>query len=165
MEESQKDAYFGFEDLVDTKSLEEVKGRRRDLLPWWMKIFIWMFLLMAALVPIGVIMAVMGLSFSISLYGFETTNPISPTGIILTLLILIKGVTAFGLWTEKDWAVKLGVFDAIIGLVACVIALFVLPFVDRSEGFVLNFKLDPILLVLYLWKLQKIKPYWEADLR
>ncbi|RNI25859.1 hypothetical protein [Rufibacter latericius] len=162
MEESQRDAYFGFEELIETKGLDNVKGRRRDLLPWWIKAFTWIFLLMAAIVPIGVVMGLMGLSFSVSLYGFETTNPISPTGITLTLLIFLKGVTAFGLWTEKDWAVRIGTLDAVIGLVACGVAMFVLPFVDRSEGFVFNFRLEPILLVLYLLKLLKIKPYWEV---
>ncbi|WP_148041207.1 hypothetical protein [Rufibacter immobilis] len=156
MEESQTHVSSPFE------ALQETKSRRRDLLPWWIKTFTWLFMLMAAVVPIGVVMGLMGLSFTMSLYGFETTNPISPTGIALTLLILFKGVTAYGLWTEKDWAVRLGIIDAIIGLVACGVAMFVLPLVDRSEGFVLNFRLEPILLILYLLKLQKIKPTWEA---
>ncbi|WP_205504012.1 hypothetical protein [Rufibacter psychrotolerans] len=157
MEESKNDVYLSFEELEDNKT------RRRELLPWWMKAFIWIFLIMGAIVPIGLIMGLMGFSFSISLYGFETTTPISATGITLSVLILVKGVTAFGLWTEKDWAVRLGIFDAVIGLVACVLAMFVVPFVDRSEGFVLNFRLEPILLVLYLLKLQKIKSSWEAE--
>ncbi|MBC3538401.1 hypothetical protein ACFSC6_16555 [Rufibacter sediminis] len=156
MEESQAPVSSAFEEL------QETKGRRRDLLPWWIKTFTWLFLLMAAVVPIGVVMGLMGLNFSISLYGFETTDPISATGIVLTVLILFKGVTAYGLWTEKDWAVRLGIVDAIIGLVACAVAMFVLPLVDRSEGFVLNFRLEPILLILYLLKLQRIKPTWEA---
>ncbi|WP_210466338.1 hypothetical protein [Rufibacter roseolus] len=165
MEESQKDAYFGFEDLVDTKSLEEVKGRRRDVLPWWMKIFTWIFLLSGFLIPIGLVLGLLGYSFSVSLYGFGPTDPFSLLGLSLMILYLFKGVSAYGLWTEKHWAIRLGMVDASIGLAASIAAMFVLPLVDRSEGLILNFKLNPLLLGLYLWKLQKIKPYWEADLR
>ncbi|GGK58638.1 hypothetical protein ACD591_16165 [Rufibacter glacialis] len=156
MEKSHKGVKATFE------GLKGAGGRRRDLLPWWMKAFIWFFLLAGGILPIGLVMGLLGYSFSLSLYGFETNNPFSPTGIFLMVLFLLKAITAFGLWTEKNWAIKVGILDAVIGLLACGAAMLVLPLIDTSEGFVFNFRLEPFLLVLYLLRLHKIKNSWQG---
>ncbi|GAB3829477.1 hypothetical protein [Pontibacter rugosus] len=148
---------------ISFNEVENKKVRRRELLPWWIKAFVWFFMAIGAIVPIGVIIGLLGYNFSISLYGFETLDPNTLTGIFLIALYLIKAVTAFGLWTEKKWAVDLGIIDAIIGLVVCGIAMVVLPLIDTSEGFVLKLRLEPILLILYLLKLQKIKLSWKEE--
>ena len=157
MEENSNYAFEGIEEF------ESLKVRRRELLPWWIKAFVWIFMIVGVIVPIGLVIGLLGYSFSISLYGFESTEPISLTGIFLIVLYLIKAVTAFGLWTEKIWAVDLGIIDAIIGLVVCGAVMLVLPLIDISEGFVLKLRLEPILLILYLLKLQKIKPLWKEE--
>jgi hypothetical protein len=69
-----------------------------------------------------------GYSFSLSLYGFATTDPLSLVGVFIVTLFLLKGLAAVSLWLEQDWAVDFAIVDAWIGIVACVFAMFVHPF-------------------------------------
>ena len=55
--------------------------KRRTLLPWWIKIFSWLFLIFGAVVPIALILGLIGVSFEVSMYGLTTTNPVSLVGI------------------------------------------------------------------------------------
>jgi hypothetical protein len=112
--------------------------RRRQLLPWWIKVFIWIFLVFGSIVPIGLIAAVFGYNFQIALYGLETNQPLSIIGLLLCVLFLLKGAVAYGLWTEKDWAVKLGIVDAIIGIAICCFIMLVYPFIDENPRFNFN---------------------------
>jgi hypothetical protein len=82
--------------------------KRRTLLPWWIKFFIWVFIIFGSFVPIGIVSGLLGINFHLSLYGLETNEPLSAIGIIISLLFLFKGITAYVLWTEKDWAILFG---------------------------------------------------------
>jgi hypothetical protein len=155
MEEYPQEAYAGMTNEFSPAL------RRRYLLPWWIKTFCWIFMVMGAIVPIAVVLGLLGYSFNISLYDFKTTQPLSFLGIFLTGLYLLKGIAAYGLWTEKRWAVDMGIADAIVGLATCLVAVFVIPFIDASNGFVINFPLEPVLLAMYLIKLLKIRAAWK----
>src|SRR5882757_5822590 len=72
--------------------------RRRTLLPWWMKIFIWIFIVMGGLSIVVFIIGLLGRQVSLSLYGLETNHPFSFTGILLMAVFLLKGVASYGLW-------------------------------------------------------------------
>src|SRR5215471_2312262 len=95
------------------------QGRRRKLIPVWIKIFIWIFIVFACFIPPMLVMSVMGYRPLSALYGLETTNTFSVTGLIVCSLFLFKGIAAFGLWTEKAYAIKLGIIDAVIGIMTC----------------------------------------------
>jgi hypothetical protein len=140
---------------------QENSKRRRSLFPWWIKTFIWIFLILGSIVPFGLIYGLLGYQFKISLYGFETSNPISIDGLYLSILFLLKGLTAFALWTEKDWAIILGKTDAIIGIILCGYMMIVQPFFNIQTGFHLNIRLELILLIPFLIKLDKIKDEWK----
>ena len=43
--------------------------------------------------------------------------------------MFIKAITSYGLWMEKDWAVKFGIIDAVLGIIVCIVVMAVLPFV------------------------------------
>ncbi len=79
------------------------------------------------IVPIGLVLGVLGISFNLALYGLETMNSTSFIGLIIISLFAIKGAVSIGLWTEKDWAIKLAIADAIIGIVVCFIVMSILP--------------------------------------
>ena len=106
-------------DLLTNELLQINIIPRKKLLPLWIKIFTWIFLIFGAFVPIIFILGIIDYSAQLSLYGFETNKPFSLIGIIITLLFIIKRITAFGLLKEKYWAIKLGIVDAIIGITIC----------------------------------------------
>jgi hypothetical protein len=131
--------------------------RRRQLLPTWIKVFIWIFMLLGALTPFILVMAILGIKGELSLYGLETSDPYSVTGLIITALFAIKGIAAFGLWMEKDWAINLAIIDAITGIVVCSLVILA-PLFSASPSF--SFRLELALLIPYLIKLQKIRRMW-----
>ncbi len=141
---------LGLESLLPDK-------RRRKLIPVWIKIFIWVFMLLSALVPV-IILTSGPLAGPWSLYGIETTDAFSIAGIAVCSLFILKGITALGLWNENDWAIKLGIVDATLGIIICS-AVTISPIFNPQLVF--TFRLELIPLVLYLIWLVKIKEAWE----
>jgi hypothetical protein len=132
--------------------------RRRDLLPLWIKIFTWIFLLFGVA---GIIIPILGLfldSIDLSLYGLATKQVYTPIGILIVALFLFKGVVAFGLWFEKDWAPQIAVYDAILGIVICGYMMLVNPFISDSRNFTI--RLELIALIPYFLKMKKIQAPW-----
>ena len=132
---------------------------RKKLLPLWIKIFTWIFLVMSAFVPIVLILGLIGYNAELALYGLETDEPFSTIGIIITTLFIIKGITAFGLLKEKNWAVKIGIFDAIIGIIICTLVMLY-PIINSN--FKESLRLELVALIPYLLRLLKIKTQWET---
>jgi len=131
--------------------------RRRKLLPWWVIGFIWLFLLFFAIMPIGIIMGLLKYPFTISLLGITTHQPISLTGLFLISLFAVKGVTAFALWTEKQWAVGLAKVDAIISIAICFLVMAYIIF--AQHGF--SIRLELIAVFFYYYKMNQIQYDWE----
>tara|TARA_X000000368_G_C22607672_1_gene526560 strand:- start:36 stop:482 length:447 start_codon:yes stop_codon:yes gene_type:complete len=146
------------ENILDDQQISNRKSRRRDLLPVWIKVFIWIFLIFGAIVPVAIILGIIGINFNISLYGLETMKPISLIGMFIIFLFGLKGVIAFGLWTEKNWSVNLAIIDAIIGIIVCVFIISI-SFIENRTNISLRLELIP--LILYLIKMRKIKVEWE----
>ena len=139
--------------------LNQVSPKRRTLLPWWVKIFCWIFMIFGGIAAVGIVFGVLGYNFQLSLYGLETSEPLSPIGGVLMLTFLLKGAAAFGLWTEKDWAITLGVIDAVLGIVICGLVMLVAPFLNI--GFSFHLRLELALLIPYLLWLNRTKPLWQ----
>ena len=130
---------------------------RKKLLPLWIKIFTWIFLVMSAFVPID--LGLIGYNAQLALYGLETEEPFSSTGIIIISVFIIKGITAFGFLKEKDWAIKIAIVDAIIGIVLCML-IMLYPIINSDATF--SLRLELVALIPYLLKLLKIKTPWET---
>jgi hypothetical protein len=131
---------------------------RRQLLPIWIKVFIWLFMLTGAITPLIFIMGLNGADVQMSLYGLETMQPISVTGLTIAGLFLFKGIAAFGLWTEKDWAIAVAKADAVLGIAACIFINCVLPAINSNFSF--RIPLELALLIPYLIKLNKVQYLW-----
>lgn len=132
--------------------------RRRDLLPLWIKIFTWIFLIFGV---VGIIIPIIGLfldSIDLSLYGLATTQVFTPIGILIVVLFLFKGIVAFGLWFEKDWGPQLATYDAILGIIICGYMMLVNPFVSNNRNFSIRLELIP--LIPYFLKMKKIQTPW-----
>lgn len=146
--------------IIDSElSNPALTNRRRKLLPWWIKTFCWLFMIFGVLAPTGLVLGLLGMSFNLALYGFETTEPLSLTGLFVISIMLYKGLTAFGLWTEKDWAINLGMVDAIAGVLICIGAMIYFPFMDEDGTTSIRFEI--ILLIPYFFKLRKIQKEWN----
>jgi len=142
------------------EEFENIKKRRRKILPWWIKIFCWIFMLFGLLSFVCLILGFTNIKPDLAFYGFETNEPFSLYGLIVISIGLLKGVTAFALWFEKDFAIKIGKIDAIIGIALCVISMVVLPFIQ--DGFNITLRLELVLLIPFLIKLNKIQKEWES---
>ena len=147
-------------DILTENRFQLKTKRRKDLLPWWIKIFIWIFLIFGAIAPLGLILGILGYKFEISLYGLETNEPISIIGISMILLFLFKGFTAYSLLQEKDWAILIGIADAVVGIALCSFSM-IYPFIVAGAEAKLTFRLELLLLIPYLIKLINIKPEWD----
>ncbi|SFC94563.1 hypothetical protein [Algibacter pectinivorans] len=135
--------------------------RRRKLLPWWVKGFCWLFMLFGVLSVVCLFLGFTNIKPDLSLYGFETNEPFSLFGLFVISIGILKGISAFSLWFEKDNAIKIGKIDAIIGIVLCVISMLVMPFF--KDGFNITLRLELALLIPFLLKLNKIQKRWEFN--
>lgn len=142
--------------------LNNLNGRRRDLLPLWIKIFLWIFMITGIIVPVGIVIGLLGMEMNLSLYGMETVEPLSLIGLFISLLFAIKGLVSFGLWTGKDWALNLAIVDAVLGIGICIAVMFILPFAAENSGFKFTLRLELVALIPYLVKMHKLKPEWEG---
>lgn len=136
--------------------------RRRTLLPFWMKGFIWVFMVIGTVSPLMLFLnkfddldpfLTLGFTDTIfGLYGFDFLEPMTPLGVALIGTWVLKGIASYGLWMEKGWGVNLGFADGIAGIIFCLMAMF---------GYANGFRFELFLLLLYLWKLNDIRNEWE----
>lgn len=131
--------------------------RRRALLPWWIKIFCWLFMLAACIVPFGIIARIMHYPTDFEMFGIGSHDPFSAQGAIAMLIILFNGITALLLWAEWEKAIMVAKINAIINIGICVIVMGY--FLIEKHN--INFRLELILLALFLYKLNNIQYKWE----
>ena len=141
-------------------SFEEFENKipRRQLLPWWIKFFCWLFMLFGVLAILCLISGFFGVLPSLAFYGFETNQPLSLIGLLIISIAVLKGFTAYSLWFEKDFAIKLGKIDAILGIVICVFSMFFIPLLLETNQ--ITFRLEIIFLIIFLVQLNKIEQKW-----
>jgi uncharacterized BrkB/YihY/UPF0761 family membrane protein len=137
----------------------ETNKRRRKLLPWWIKVFCWIFMIFGLLAFVCLLLGFTNIKPSLAFYGFETNEPFSVIGMLVITVGILKGITAFSLWFEKNFAIKLGKIDAIVGIIICVISMLILPYLN--DGFNFQIRLELALLIPFLLKLNKIEKEWE----
>jgi hypothetical protein len=147
------------EEVLDVGIDQVERMRRRKLLPWWVIGFSWLFMLIGVAAIISLPFAAFGISFNLSLYGIETTEPLSLTGMLVTALFILKAFTAYSLWFEKDWAIKVGYLDAFIGILICVFVMWVIPFF--MEDLETQFKIEIFFLLGFIFILKKKQSQWE----
>src|SRR5213075_1714156 len=89
---------------------------RRELLPVWIKVFCWIFMIMGGISFGCLVVGAFGKTAQLSFYGFNTNEPLTFLGLFLIAIMVFKGFTAYSLWFEKDNAIKLGKIDTILGV-------------------------------------------------
>lgn len=149
----QNENSLGLEQLLTGKLI-----KRRKLIPVLVKIFIWIFIVFACFIPLILLIQLLGVEPSMAIYGLETSHTYSIVGLVICFLFLFKGITAYALWAEKTWAVKLAIVEAIIGIMICS-AVMMVPLFKSDPVFTFRFEL--VALIPYLAWLFKIKDSWE----
>jgi hypothetical protein len=150
--------------MDDTELLDKTTNlkRRRDLLPWWIKVFCWIFMVAGIAAAVGLVIGGMGYPFQVSVYGLQTFDPLSPIGLFLIGIFLYKALTGLMLWMEKDSAIVLGQIDAISAIAICAFAM-IYPLLDARPGAMISIRLELALIIPYLVKLNRIKKDWKTS--
>lgn len=143
------------EQLLDEGLHRENRLIRKDLLPSWIKFFMWIFLVFGVINVFGLLLNFIGISIELGLYGIETYSGFGYLSLLVQALFLLKGAVAFGMWKEKDWAIKLAMIDGIIGVVVCLTSI-ILVAIEGS----LTFRIEIIVLIPYIMKMYLIKDHW-----
>ena len=141
------------ENLLDEYAGDQMQQvRRRKLLPVWIKIFVWIFMILGGFAIPILIMGLLGTEVNLALYGLETKEVISAEGLLLLFLFLYKGIVAALLWFERGPAVVLGILDAVLGILICMWVMFAAP--------KLAFRLELVVLIPYLIVMIRISKKW-----
>ncbi len=146
-------------DVLTDLFLNETIIPRKQLLPVWIKIFGWFFLIAGITTPVFITLGLITHSYGGTIYGIEADSIYSVEGVAIALIFLYKGIVAFGLLKQKDWAILTGIADAVLGIVICCAVM--IYSVIYSYGF--SFRLELAALIPYLLKLMKIKSQWETS--
>jgi len=142
-----------FEEFENVKPLT-----RRNLLPWWIKTFCWIFMVAAVAATIVGVLSFFNIMLSLDIYGYNAAN--GPVYLAISLCIYwFNGVTAFLLWTEHKEAVTVAKINAYFGILLCIISIII----SFTTGHVM-LRLELILLGIFLSKLNQIEYDWyNAD--
>jgi len=145
------------ENVLDDFTQEQSKAQRRSLIPLWMRIFIWIFLVAGIFTFLGFIAGLLGFKFYLSIYGLRADEQTTIFGVFVLLLFLLKTAVAYGLWFEQDWAITLGLIDAGLGIAICLVST-----VYTLQGLSFTFRLELLALVPYFIKLYRMRAGWKA---
>nr|WP_294784821.1 hypothetical protein [uncultured Flavobacterium sp.] len=132
---------------------------RRKLLPWWIKTFCWIFMILALCAAISLVVNLFVPNVNLSIYGFSSDTAYSGTGLFIIAIIFLKGYAAYLLWFEKSNAIMIAKIDAVCGIAICIASLFILPFSAGKDHF--SFRLEIFLLIPYYIKVNKIEYEWD----
>ena len=144
-------------DILSDSFLNEGRVSRKLLIPLWIKIFSWLFIVFALITPVSLVEGIIMHNFSLNLYGLDASTPYSLVGAFITALFIFKGIVAFGILRREDWAVNFGIIDAVLGITTCVIVM-IYPAITGNH---FDFRLEIFLLIPYLMKLLKIQDEWR----
>ena len=134
--------------------------RRRVLLPKWIKVFIWIFMVFGVLSAVVVLLGLFVENIQMSFLGLKTDYAFSIVGVIISALYLFKGLVAFGLWTEKDWAVNMAIVDAYISIAVCMSTMLILPMFFKDYGWDYTLRLELVAIIPYLLKMKTLHRDW-----
>ena len=131
---------------------------RKALIPLWIKIFGWLFIVMGALVPFLYIGSlIFGFSASYAMFGLEYEgNAKALMPLVISTVILINGLCAYGLIFGKDWGLSACIVFGYIGLALTLGSMLFEVIFNGS----MMIRLEPIIQIPYLVKLNRLKTQW-----
>ncbi len=136
----------------------EAEKNRRKLVPLWIKIFGWLFILMGVAVPLmPFVTSIFDRPVNYEIFGLSHNgSPFHSMAITISLIILSLSASAYGLLFGKSWGVKACLITGYAGVVICLTSMaYSLIFLSS-----LSIRLELIIQFLYILKLRKIEPLW-----
>lgn len=131
---------------------------RKALIPLWIKIFGWLFIVMGVLVPFLYIGSlIFGFSASYTMFGLEYegyAKALMP--LVISTVILINGLCAYGLLFGRDWGLTACIVFGYIGLLLT-IGTMLSEIIFTGNMMI---RLEPIIQIPYLVKLHRLKLHW-----
>lgn len=131
--------------------------RRRELLPWWIKLFIAFlaFAIVSNIVAIGFYLK--GMKPNLVVFGFNADNHYPYCLLFVSFIFFMNFISAVLLWFEKDNAIKFALINSILGIVLCIVS-FVM---DLLNGHFI-FRFEIIALILFVYYMKKIENEWNS---
>jgi hypothetical protein len=131
--------------------------RRRALLPWWIKVFSYLYIFISFSLPLATVVALSrGTGFTLAFYGIHySTDHVDALTALLLLGLMGAGTAGYGLLWGKGWGIDIGMMTGGAGLVLSIWSLFL------NEGF--SLPLEPFLIVPFLVALWNRRAKWDAD--
>ncbi|MDM3871896.1 hypothetical protein QSV34_11090 [Porticoccus sp. W117] len=143
-----------------THTAEDITSVRKKLVPKWIKIFGWLFMVFGALMPLLVAASLLLQEpLQLGLFGLNYNGPAThPAAILMASLIIALAIAAFGLLFAKGWGVKVCLA---LGYLCSAICLFTMVHNIMSGHLML--RLELVVLFFYLRRLHRIAPLWQPS--
>lgn len=145
--------------VADISGNAESAVTRKTLIPLWIKVFGWIFMVMGAVIPLlTIVAAVLGQPASYEIFGLKYRgSPFHPMALVISAIFLSLALSAYGLLFGKSWGLNACLFTGYGGAAICLGT----TVYSVSQGS-LNLRLELLVHVPYLMKLHKIKPLWPS---
>jgi hypothetical protein len=144
-------------DLSIKSSNDDISGYRKALVPKWIRVFGWVFIVFGCyILLLGIYCAVSGIEGEFFLYGIEATGSVFTVHAMVVIgLYLAHGVCAYGLLFAKAWGVRACIVLAYLSICICIYTMF------TDEG--LSLRLELAILCPYIVKLHRLMPVWYPN--
>lgn len=131
---------------------------RRNLLPTWVQVFCWLFLVAGTLAPTVLIARFFySAPMHFALFGWEHEgSPFDPYSLLILGYFVASGIAAYGLLRGKLWGWAAG---ATLGSIGLALSLASLAHARQAEGG-FYFSLEPLLQIPFLYVLWRIRAAW-----
>lgn len=131
---------------------------RKKLVPLWIKVIGWFFIVMSIAVPVLPIVApLLHQPAKYEIFGLSYQgSPFAPMALLIFAIILTLGISAYGLLFGKHWGLNACIITGYGGVVICVGTML---YSLLSVG-TLEIRLELLAQVPYLIKLNKIRHEW-----
>lgn len=139
----------------------EAETNRKKLIPLWIKIFGWLFIVMGVAVPLlPLVTAFLKQPATYEIFGLSYAgSPFHPMALLISAIVLALSISAYGLLFGKPWGLKACLVTGYGGIIIC-LATMVYSLVALSA---LSIRLELLAQIPYLLKLHKLKPLWLAN--
>jgi hypothetical protein len=130
--------------------------RRRELLPWWIKLFIIFlgFAIVSNIIAIGFYLK--GLKPHLVVFGFNADNNYPYVLLLVSAIFFMNFISAALLWFEKNDAIRFALANSFSGIILCIVS-FIIDLVNGH--FIFRFEIIP--LIIFVYYIKKIESEWN----
>ena len=139
---------------------------RRALLPWWIIVFSWIFIIIC---PIDIVTRVLQYTgMDLSMFDMVTKTEIAFKDVLSVANSIFTLVAIYGLFREKDWAINIAILNALVSVADTLYTTNDATAGAGSETEIAVawsiYAFGLIMLGIYLFKLFRIRKDWSIRL-